>query len=190
VIRLERPTASEIAAVLAPTSPCFSYPEVGGTADPDRISTRYDRDHHEFTLGNGRERFERARTALAEWRHFAIPWIEFHHAGPVATGQVVATSVRVAGLWLVNPCRVVYADFSSDPDAVVYAYGTLRGHAESGEERFRVSFDPESSQVRYQISAFSRPAIFLSRIGYPLARRLQRRFARASADALIAAVRE
>ena len=186
MIRVRRPSGREIEAILAASEP-FSYPEVGATATPERISADYDVDRHEFLVGKGRETFARARSALADWRHFEVPWVQFHRTGPVAPGQVVATVIGIAGVWLINPCRVVYADLSSPGDSVVYAYGTLPGHAESGEERFRVWFDPASSEVRYQISAFSRPAIFLSRIGYPLARRVQKSFARSSAAALIEA---
>jgi uncharacterized protein (UPF0548 family) len=70
-------------------------------------------------------------------------------------------------------------EFSSE-----FAYGTLPGHVESGEERFRVSLDPASDRVVYQIAAFSRPAVLLSKLGYPLARRIQKRFATSSAEAL------
>jgi uncharacterized protein (UPF0548 family) len=94
----------------------------------------------------------------------------------------------VAGLWFLNPCRVVYSELSPDRNSASFAYGTLRGHAECGEERFRVSFDPATEQVQYEIAAFSRPAIALSKLGYPLARRLQQRFAASSAQALARAV--
>jgi uncharacterized protein (UPF0548 family) len=189
LIRLRRPSRAEIEAVLASPSLSFSYPEVGATAKLDLPAARYDVDHHEFVLGKGRELFERAKSALANWRHFEIPWLELHGANPVASGQVVATLARVAGLWFLNPCRVVYADLGPDRDSVAYAYGTLHGHVECGEERFRLSFDAASHEVRYEILAFSRPAIFLSQVGYPLARRIQRRFAESSARALARAIR-
>lgn len=118
------------------------------------------------------------------WRHFEIPWLEFHGARHVAPDQVVATLVSVAGLWFLNPCRVVYTEFPPDGDSASFAYGALRGHAECGEERFRVSFDVVSEDVSYEIDAFSRPAIVATKLGYPLARRLQKRFAASSAEAL------
>ena len=58
------------------------------------------------------------------------------------------------------------------------------GHVECGEERFVVSFEPETGEVTYEIAAFSRPATLLAKLGYPLARRLQHAFARASARTL------
>jgi uncharacterized protein (UPF0548 family) len=168
----------------------FSYPEVGATAKlgaPDvrrELASRYGVDHHAFVLGRGRELYERARDALLDWRQFEIPWLRFERTGPVAVDQVVATSVRIAGIRFVNPCRVVYMELG-DRDSVAYAYGTLPGHAECGEERFQVSIDPGSGEVLYQIAAFSRPAIFLTKLGYPFARLIQRRFALSSGRAMM-----
>jgi len=80
------------------------------------------------------------------------------------------------------PCRVVYV--VDDPHAAGFAYGTLRGHPESGEEAFLVERRPDGS-VWTRIVAFSRPAGPLIRLGYPIARLLQeiytRRYLRALA---------
>jgi uncharacterized protein (UPF0548 family) len=149
----------------------------------ERLAQRYDVDLREFPLGKGRELFERARVALLAWRHFEVPWLTFHCTGPVSQGQAVATEVSIAGVWFVNPCRVVYTELDR-PDRVAFGYGTLRGHAESGEEQFQVSFDPVTEEVRYQLAAFSRPALLASKLAYPLARRIQKRFATDSARAL------
>jgi hypothetical protein len=43
--------------------------------------------------------------------------------------------------------------------------------------------------VRYDILAFSRPQELLTRWGYPLVRRLQKRFAKDSAAAMLRAVK-
>ena len=193
-MRLRRPTAREIEAVLRSAVHSFSYPEVGKTAElgssasEAAIASRYDLDRHRFPLGTGRSVFERARTALMAWRHFEIPWLELHGAHDVAPGQVVATLTSVAGLWFLNPCRVVYVESGPARDEVSFAYGTLFGHAECGEERFQVSFDAATETVWYEITAFSRPAVVWTKLGYPLARRIQMRFAASSAAALARAV--
>ena len=190
MVRFRRPSEREIELLLASGSLSLSYPEVGATARldlpavRDSLGRRYDLDRHEFTLGSGRALFDRARSALMSWRHFGVPWLDFRGSGRVESDQVVATLLRIAGLWFVNPCRVIYTDARPDSDFVAYAYGTLAGHAESGEERFGVNFDPLTQEVRYEIAAFSRPAILLSRLGYPFARRIQKRFALSSAHAL------
>jgi uncharacterized protein (UPF0548 family) len=69
-----------------------------------------------------------------------------------------------------------------------FAYGTLPGHAESGEERFSIEWDQNTNQVSYDILAFSRPNYLLARLGYPMVRRAQKRFARESAAAMLRAI--
>ena len=45
-----------------------------------------------------------------------------------------------------------------------------------------------TGRVRYDILAFSRPHQFSARLGYPVVRRLQKRFGRDSAAAMLRAV--
>ena len=60
-----------------------------------------------------------------------------------------------------------------------FAYGTLPDHVECGEERFLIEWQLDDS-VWYDIFAFSRPQHPLVRLSKPLARRLQKQFARDS----------
>ncbi len=55
-----------------------------------------------------------------------------------------------------------------------FAYGTLPGHPESGEEAFIVEQHDDDS-VTFTITAFSRPATWLARLGGPLGRAVQDR---------------
>ena len=112
--------------------------------------------------------------------------MSFHRDPIVAcAGQVVATVVSIGGIWFLNPCRVVYSELGCGASATrAFAYGTLPGHSESGEERFSVFIHPETGDVYYEILAFSQPGSLLVRLGYPYARRLQARFAESSAAAL------
>jgi uncharacterized protein (UPF0548 family) len=194
VIRLRRPSEAEIVAHLASPGLTFRYPEVGATRDAEaleRLAAEYDVDRERFELGRGRAVFEAARASLLAWRHFEIPWLKLHGAtSPVQPGQVVATETRAAGLWFVNRCRVVYGEGLAIPaDVAAFAYGTVTGHVERGEERFSVHFDAKTERVTYEILAFSRPAHIASRAGYPFVRRLQQRFRAASAEALARACR-
>jgi Domain of unknown function (DUF1990) len=68
-----------------------------------------------------------------------------------------------------------------------FAYGTLLEDEEQGEERFTVEFHSSNQSVWYDLYAFSRPN-FMARLGYPLARTLQKRFARDSKTAMPRAV--
>ena len=189
MIRLNRPSDDEISTQLRLADRPFSYPEVGATADPvaiEALASRYTIDRRQFPLGTGRALFERARTVLFDWRHFEIPWLELHGADRlVHEGQVVATLTRVFGIWFLNPCRVVYRfDAPGETDEVAFAYGTLSGHVECGEERFTVRRDPTTDEVWFEILAFSRPVMLLTRVGHPWARRVQKRFAIAAAEAI------
>jgi uncharacterized protein (UPF0548 family) len=63
-----------------------------------------------------------------------------------------------------------------------FAYGTLPDHVECGEERFTIEFHESDESVWYDILAFSKPQHPLVKMAYPLARRLQKRFAGDSMD--------
>jgi len=68
------------------------------------------------------------------------------------------------------PCRVVYE--VAEPRRIGFAYGTLPGHPESGEECFVVEL-LDDGQVRLEITAFSRPARWFTKLGGRLGRRAQ-----------------
>ena len=70
------------------------------------------------------------------------------------------------------PCRVV--DVVDEPDRRGFAYGTLPGHPETGEERFAVERNPASGEVTVTVTAFSNPALWRTKLAGPLGRLLQR----------------
>jgi uncharacterized protein (UPF0548 family) len=175
----------------------LSYPEVGATsrleeALPAALRAQYDVDHHRVVVGHGRATFERAWEALSLWRQFEVGWARLEGAdAPAHEGQVVGTLVSFGGVWLLNPCRVVYVKAPAADDVRgAVGYGTFPGHVESGEERFCVTIDPQTERVEYEIAAFSRPAHVFTRLGYPVTRVVQRRFARATGDAVLRVVSE
>ena len=136
------------------------------------------------------ETFERSRQAILNWQMFRLNWLEPCWPGqPVKEGVLVGTLARIFGLWAVNVCRVVYVvEESGVVEKFGFAYGTLPGHAECGEERFNVEWHQDDDSVWYDILAFSKPGHILTRLGYPLARRLQKRFAVDSMQAMVRAV--
>jgi len=96
---------------------------------------------------------------------------------------------RAVGVWWLNACRVVYVVDDDGPISKFgFAYGTLPGHVESGEERFLIEWDRGDDGVWYDIVAFSHPHRFSARLGYPVVRRLQKRFGRDSAASMLRAV--
>jgi uncharacterized protein (UPF0548 family) len=147
-------------------------------------------DRTRIKLGAGESVFHAARAALQRWEQFRLGWVEaWSPTTPIRTGEVVAVMGRAIGLWWLNSCRIVYVVDDSGPICRFgFAYGTLPGHVESGEERFLLEWDRDSDDVWYDIFAFSRPNHILTRRGYPLVRRYQKRFGRDSATAMFRAV--
>jgi uncharacterized protein (UPF0548 family) len=143
----------------------------------------YNFDCHRIILGNGREIFHVAKAAIRAWKMFDLPWMEVFPVRPsVQVGTEVAVVVLHFGFWSVNVSRVVYV--IEEESRYGFAYGTLPCHSEEGEERFLVEHDKATDEVWYDLSAFSKPRHLLARIGYPLARRLQKQFARESLAAM------
>jgi len=107
---------------------------------------------------------------------------------PILVGSDVGVLIRHFGFYSLNACRIVYVIDEEDPmKRFGFAYGTLAEHAESGEERFTVELN-QKDEVWYDILAFSRPRQMIARVGYPLSRFLQKRFAEASKAAMLKAV--
>lgn len=165
----------------------FSYSAVGATATtpPDGFVV----DRTRIKLGQGQSVFESAKDALRRWEQFRLGWVEaWSPETPIQPGEVVAVMGRAVGLWWLNACRIIYVVDESGPiHTFGFAYGTLPGHVESGEERFQVEWDRSDDGVWYDILAFSRPNHILTRIGYPAVRRAQKRFGRDSAASMLRA---
>lgn len=166
----------------------FTYEAVGGTAETPPAGYVVDRTR--IKLGEGEAVFQSAIAALRRWEQFRLGWVDaWPSETPIQTGEVVAVMGRAVGVWWLNACRVVYVVDEAGPlSKFGFAYGTLPGHVESGEERFLLEWDQSNDGVWYDIVAFSRPNQFSARLGYPVVRRLQKRFGRDSAAAMFRAV--
>jgi uncharacterized protein (UPF0548 family) len=168
----------------------FSYDEVGSTREDAEAPAGYAVDHNRTRLGRGEDTFERAVAALYAWKMFEVGWARLVPVNPpVEVGTTVAVLARHYGFHSLNPCRIIYTIEEDEGDFVRrgFAYGTLPGHGESGEERFTVEWRREDGSVFYDLYALSRPSHILAWLGYPLARLLQRRFARDSLQAMVQA---
>ena len=110
---------------------------------------------------------------------------------PITEGTVVGVLGRHFGVWSLNACRIVYTIEEKEASLLKrygFAFGTLPGHVELGEERFTVEWHLGDDSVSYEVFAFARPAHPLARVGPPFVRLVQRRFAAASLRAMAAAV--
>ncbi len=190
MFRLTTPSADEVRHFLAAQKDSgFSYPEVGRSATA--IPSRYDVDHNRVLIGGGGLTWQRAVEAIRAWQIFSMPWVRLYWpSAPIQVGTDVAFLVRHFGFYSLNACRIVYlVDEDGPVKRFGFAYGTLREHAERGEERFMVEWNRDEDQVWYDMLAFSRPREMLARLGYPLSRSLQRKFVEGSKLAMQVAVR-
>ena len=147
----------------------LTYLEVGATASGD-LPAGYDHLATSAQIGTGRERFEQAADAVMHWGM---------QRGAGLRVQASSETVEVSAVVLVTmmgflraPCRVVYV--VEEPDIRGFGYGTLPGHPESGEERFAVRHDPNTSAVFAEVTAFSRPGTWWSKAGGPFVVMAQR----------------
>ncbi len=162
----------------------YSYADVGfsSTGSPQK----YNMDHNRILIGHGPEDFEKAKTAIRGWKMFDMPWVELCWPDtPMEVGKNVAVLVNHFGFYSLNACRIVYLiDEVVEIDRFGFGYGTLSEHGETGEERFSVEFHPETGEVWYDLYAFSKPNHPLAKLGYPVSRMLQKRFAADSKEAM------
>jgi uncharacterized protein (UPF0548 family) len=178
---LREPTSSTVAQFIADQRDRpFTYSEVGATNNTPPAG--FILDHNRVQLGRGLETFERAVDALRTWRQFDLGWVSIVPNGvTVEDGATVAVKARAFGSWSLSAARIVYVINEDGPvKRFGFAYGTLPDHVECGEERFTIEWDKDKDLVWYDILAFSKPRHPLVRMTYPLARMLQKRFARES----------
>ncbi len=183
---LTAPTEDEVRRFISKQKDSsFSYPDVGASATA--VPAGYNVDHNRVQLGRGENTWQRALGAIRAWRMFSMPWVNLHwQSAPIVVGTDVAVSVHHFGFYSLNACRIVYlVDEEGPVKRFGFAYGTLAEHAESGEERFTVERNRAADTVWYDLLAFSRPRQMLARLGYPLSRSLQKRFAEGSKAAMI-----
>lgn len=150
----------------------LTYPEVGATAH-DVLPVGYHHLRESLVLGTGDEVFAAAADTLMTWQMHARAGVR-----RVSGRQRVTldTDVEFRFLGQTIPCRVVAV--VDKPGLRGFAYGTLPGHPETGEERFEVERDPTSGEVTARVTAFSRPGTWRTRLIGPLGRLLQWRMAK------------
>ena len=146
---------------------------------------------HDLTrslLGTGEADFNAACEALAGWKNFDLGWVRVANpAAEIRIGQVVAVLAQTFGVWSAN--LSVITDVVRSATLFGFVYTTTTIHMEEGQERFVLELQQDGS-VLYTIEAWSRPRHLLARLGYPVARAMQSRFARGSHSRMWRAVGE
>ena len=155
----------------------LTYPHVGLTRSGP-LPAGYRHLHFRTRIGAGEQVMARAGAAILTFRM---------HRGTRAKittdAAEAAPGVRLTvGLGpLRAPCQVVWT--VREPGRAGFGYGTRAGHPASGEEAFVVERGPDD-QVWFTVTAFSRPAGFLMRLGGPVAVLFQHAYARLCGRAL------
>jgi uncharacterized protein (UPF0548 family) len=188
---LHHPQREAVSAFLTQQSALeFSYPNVGASRDWEELPAGFDVDVNRVCLGRGERVFVAACGALRRWTMFPAPWTKiWPEDAPIETGTTIAMLANGNGLWWLNACRIVYTIDEMDRPTrrFGFAYGTLPGHVERGEERFSIEW-LEDDTVWYDLRAFSQPRYWPVKLAKPLARGLQRRFGVQSKAAMVHAV--
>jgi uncharacterized protein (UPF0548 family) len=193
MLLLRAPTDDQARAYLARQGEQpFSYDGVGCTREPLTACRGWNIDRQRVLLGPGEDVFYRASAAIDAWRMFPPEMTRVVGGDVPARGLAVAVVYRAAvmPIWLVMPARVVYTMHEDDGSISRhgFAYGTLPGHPERGEERFLVQWNRETDEVHYDLLAVSQPSSWFARLGYWYARLEQARFRRLSGAAMQRAV--
>ena len=152
--------------------PSFTYAPVG-CIRTGVVPHGFDELRRSRRVGSGLADFERAVVALMTWqmhRRAGIAVMASHEW--VEPGAVAELRLGVGRLGLRAPVLVV--DVVDEPTRRGFAYGTLPGHPESGEESFVVELGT-TGDVTLTIAAVSRPASRLARLSGPVGRLVQSR---------------
>lgn len=147
-----------------------TYAEVGHTRGP--LPGGYHHLRRQVTLGTGLACFTQASQTVLGWGVQRRSGLRVRpSSGSVVDGCVAVLALGPGAAALKVPVRVVYV--LDEPHRKGFAYGTLPGHPETGEEAFVVELDEEGT-VTFTITAFSRPSSVLARVAGPLGRAVQR----------------
>ena len=147
-----------------------TYQELGATLS-DSLPVGY---HHLVAgkiIGRGSETFSRATRGLRTWQAHQFKGARvFPDNTPPTSGATFVVTLGFGCASIGAPCRIVA--IVEEPRRFGFAYGTLPGHPEQGEEFFVVSIGEDES-VRFDIRAFSRASDSLTRLAGPIGRRVQ-----------------
>lgn len=165
---MDAPLSPDQTALLAAAE--LTYPEVGATRTA--LPAGYHHVRREAVLGTGSGCFLRATEQLFSWQLQRRAGVRVVPSAARVGEHVVAQLLLGVGkLAITAPVRVVYV--VDEPTRKGFAYGTLPGHPERGEESFVVEHRLDDT-VAVVITAFSRPDSLQARLGAPVAAVVQR----------------
>ncbi len=147
-----------------------TFADLGASLTTREVSG-FTRTQAERVLGHGAETFARAVDGLQRWKaHSLWGFAVFPNDAAIRVGSTIIVSVGIRLVALAIPCRIVVV--VDEADRWGFAYATLPGHPEQGEEAFQVTMAADQT-VRFVITALSRPADPLVRLAGPVERVVQ-----------------
>jgi len=135
----------------------FSYSDLGSTR-AGFVPPGYSHDRCSIVLGPD-ACFDTARDGLKHWQAHKAAGMRVFPDTPLLSGATHIIVVRVGPFFVLAPIRIVTV--TNQPDRYGFAYGTLPGHPQVGEQRFTVQ--KSGGEVEFNIVAFYRPAEFVAK---------------------------
>lgn len=174
--RLGPTQLEELLAKARLTAP--TYPEIGASRD-EVLPSGYHHVRVEERIGDAAA-FDRASIGLRTWAAHEGAGLRMYPKDPVAPGASVIGVTSIGPVQMVVPCRIV--SVFKEVDSFGFAYGTLPGHPERGEESFVL--ERRDDATYFTVRAFSRPVDPLARLSGPIGRAVQRSVTRRYVSAL------
>lgn len=129
-----------------------------------------------YSAALSRRDFDAAARDLFDWKMHSQAGLQVQASDvPLRPNTVVLMRWGLGGLSIRIPCRVL--EVVEEPERRGFSYGTLPGHPEAGEERFLLEH-LDDGRVLFTITASSRPASALAKLGGPMSRVAQRSMTR------------
>ncbi|WP_436773333.1 DUF1990 family protein [Yinghuangia sp. YIM S09857] len=153
------------------TAAVLTYSEVGGTL-AEVMPVGYHHVERRVRVGRGERDFAVLADAILRWEVQRGAGLTVRAgAERAAVGVDITCGARVGPVRIPVPCRVVAV--LDEPARKGFAYGTLPGHPERGEEAFWAELHADG-EVWFVVRAFSRPGTWWSKLGAPFARFMQK----------------
>jgi uncharacterized protein (UPF0548 family) len=187
VLSLHEPSAGELAARRGELSgaPLAAPADLIDRVDDGRRPAAWFHDESGGSLGDGEHAWRAAMAAVERWAFYDQQWLRLSRPPRIEVGALAAMIVRVGPVWFTNWCRIT--ERIDEDDCFGFVYVTLDDHAEAGAERFLVTRAADG-EVRWELTAVSRPGTWFTWIGQPAVRALQARFRKGALAAMRRAV--
>lgn len=171
IIWLRRPPQAAIRAFVdEQAGKELNYPQVGATRGT--LPAGYTHDRRSADIGPDDDAtFAHAVAALTTWQAQRGAGMTVHPGSPVREGETFAIVFSLPVGFVMAAGRIIYV--IDEPGRRGFAYGTLPGHPEQGEEAFILI--RRDGRVWFELTAFSRPRHPLAVIGRPASRLMQHR---------------